>query len=176
MEDLLGVLQAADHNGDLGLGGDLKHPGAEMVDLSVVAGVALGEDTHGDLIRLQQLDAFQDGFQGLPVVFPVDVLAHDLVHQVADDEHMAVLLFGDKSQLGLGEGSQQHHRVQNAQMVAHQQEPALLGKLLRPLDIHLHAQQTPDGGNIGFDDPAVKPAVVLLGHLLIHQGGSRPQK
>lgn len=44
MENILGVLYGAHDDGHLGLGGDLKDAGAEVVELAVPAGVALGED------------------------------------------------------------------------------------------------------------------------------------
>ena len=176
MEDLFRVFQGTYHNGNLGFGGDLKHAGAEVVKLSIQAGVALGEHADGNLILLDHLNAFEDGFQSLPVVFPVDHLAHELVHQVADDEHFRVLPLGNKGQLGLGEAAQQQNRVQNIQVVAHHQESALRRHQLLPLQIDLHTQNGEDGRNIELCQPAVEFAVLCLGNLLLYHCRHCPQE
>ena len=111
MEDILGVLYGAHDDGHLGLGGDLEDAGAEVVELAVPAGVALGEDGNADLVLANHLDALEDGFQGLPVILPVDQLAHQPVHDLADEEHIRILPLGDEGQLGFREAAQQQHGV-----------------------------------------------------------------
>lgn len=79
-----------------------------MVELAVLAGVALGEDGDGRFVVLQQLDALDNGFQGGAVIFTVDGLAENFVHDLAHDEQLLILLLGDKGQLALWEAVQQH--------------------------------------------------------------------
>ena len=109
-----------------------------MVELAVHAGVALGE--HGDayLVLLDKLDAFQDGLQGLPVIFPVDHLAQKPVHNLSDQGYAGIFPLGNKGKLAVGEGLQQHRGVQVAQVVAHQQEPAGLWEFFRPGNMQAH--------------------------------------
>ena len=80
-ENVPGVLDGAHHDGYIGLLGNFEDTGAEGVHLAVLAGVAFREGTDGNLVLLDELDAPQNGFQGLPVVFPVDGLAEDFVHE-----------------------------------------------------------------------------------------------
>ena len=71
----------------------------EMVELPIVVDVALGENGDAHLVVLDQLDALEDGLQRLPVIFPVHQLAHKLGHDLAHQEHGAVLPLGDEGQL-----------------------------------------------------------------------------
>ena len=176
MEDLFRVFQGTYHDGHLGLQGDFEYAGAEVVELSIQTGVPLREHADGNLILLDHLNALEDGFQSLPVVFPVDHLAHELVHQVADDEHFRVFPLGNKGQLGLGEAAQQQNRVQNVQVVAHHQESALRGHQLLPLQINLHPEDGENGRNIELCQPAVELAVRFLGNLLVYHRRHCPQE
>ena len=59
-QHILGVFHGADHDGHTGFLGDLKHAGTEPMELPIRnTDPALREDTDGNLILLQQLDAAQ---------------------------------------------------------------------------------------------------------------------
>ena len=175
-EDLPGVLDGAYHDGDIRLLGDLEHTAAEMVELAVLAGVALGEDGDRRFVVLQQLDALDNGFQGSAVIFTVDGLAENFVHDLAHDEQLLILLLGDKGQLALWEAVQQHTGVGDEQVVAHQHEPPLGGNLLQARRMDAHPKQADQCVNVHLRDPAVKRAVVLLRLVHVHEGADQTQK
>ena len=175
-EDLPGVLDGAYHDGDIRLLGNLEHAAAEMVELAVLAGVALGEDGDGRFVVLQQLDALDNGFQGSAVIFTVDGLAENFVHDLAHDEQLLILLLGDKGQLALWEAVQQHTGVGDEQVVAHQHEPPLGGNLLQARRMDAHPKQADQCVNVHLRDPAVKRAVVLLRLVHVHEGADQTQK
>ena len=147
-----------------------------MVELAVLAGVALGKNADGCFVILQQLNALEDGFQGGAVIFPVDGLAENFVHDLAHDEQLLIFLLGDKGQLAFGEAVQQHAGVGDEQMVAHQHEPPLGGNLLQPLRVNAYPKQADQSANVHLRDPAVKGAVVLLGLVHVHEGTDQTQK
>ena len=163
VKDLLRIFHGAKHNGHLGLGGDFEDAGAEMMELHIPAGVALGKHGHTDLVITDHLDAADDGFQGLPVIFPVDHLAHEPVHNLADEEHVRVFLLGDEGQLALGEAAQKQYGIQNVQMVADQQKAAVSGELFHSLCLNVHPQQGEYGRYVEFHKTAEVFGVVLLG-------------
>ena len=120
------IPHGADHDGHLGLGGDLEDAGTEVVQLLVGLDVAFREDGDGHLVLLDELDALENGLQSLPVIFPVDGLAQQLMHDLAHQEHGAGLPLGDECQLTFGEECTQRHRIQVMDVIAYQQESALL--------------------------------------------------
>lgn len=115
----------------LGLLGDLEHAVAEGLQGAILAGIALRKHGDAGLILSENLDAAQNGFQGLPVVFPVDGLAGGAVHQLVDHKEALIFLLGNECQLAVGQAVVQDQRIEQAQVVADQQEPGVPGHLFQ---------------------------------------------
>ena len=74
---------------------------------------------------------FKNGFQSFPVVFPVDGLAQSFMHQFVYNEEPVIFLLGNKRPTGFFGIDVEDEGVQQAEMVAHQEEAPFLGQLLQ---------------------------------------------
>ena len=143
------------------------------MELSVPANAPLREHGDGYLVLLNELNAFADGLQGLPVIFPVYQLAHQLVHHRAHEGHRVVFLFGNKGQLAVGKTFENHAGVNLVEMVAHQQEPALGGRFFQALGVNVKSAQSRHQINIQVRKAAVEGAVVELLLFPVHRRAGR---
>ena len=96
------------------------------------------------------------------------------MHQLADDEHIVIFLFGNEGQLTLLELAVQHHRVQMGQVVAHQQEAPLCGGFLQSLGVYLHPQDGINGLNVQIGYFSEKGVVMLLRDGRVNAAGDEP--
>ena len=77
------------------------------------------DEKFGDIL-VQDPDTAFNGLQSFPVIFPVNGLAQHFVKELAHQKHIVHFPLGNKRQPTLGEGPQQHSRVNFVQVVAHQ--------------------------------------------------------
>ena len=74
---------------------------SERMKLAVLAGISFRENTHGAFVLFDKRDALEDGLQGRTVIFPVDGLTQNLVHNGRNERKLLVFLFGNKGKKGV---------------------------------------------------------------------------
>ena len=142
----------------------------------IIMDAALREGGDGGSVLLENLNTFENRFQRLPVIFPVDQLALELVHHGADDKHGLVLPLGDEGQLTFGQAFEQNDGVGVVRVVGNQQEAAFRGHLFQTAGFHMNPQHHKCRLNDEICHHPVEPAVLFLGYILIHPLAQIQQK
>lgn len=133
--------EGADHNGHLGTLGNFKDAVPEGLQMAGPTGIAFRKNGDARFVLFQNVYAFQNGFQSFPVVFPVDGLAQSFMHQFVYDEELVIFPLGNKGQLAFFGIDVEDEGVQQAEMVAHQEEAPFLGQLLQASGMNFDLEQ-----------------------------------
>ena len=98
------------------------------------------------------------------------------MHEGSDEGQVIIFLLGQKGQLALPKAVEHDAGIGNEQVVAHQQEPALLRGVFQSFRMQPHPHQLNQGLDVEVHDPAVEGAVLLLGLVKVHHCADCPQK